>query len=829
MANILDIKNILSKFLKGYGLFIGQEISSEFSDCVFAQYAGGGDLQDYNLILKDNSLKLFNNFVFDFICISHLPDNLIKDDFIEIFRVLKIGGSLIICAKNDNIDAILQKYNVQNFVELFNDLKGLEIYNNDDFQIDKHTVFIAKKFADVGLKQLKIKNEELTEQAQEKLNNAYEQIKQNKNVNESISAIEEVHQRSPDNNDIITNLAYIYYQLKNYKKSSEYFEKSYNLVPSYETLNNLGLSYRLLNNYDKAIKLYQQSILHNPKYGSAHLNLGIAYYNVDQPYKAIESYLTAIKCMPDSVDAYYNLGNAYKRLHKNDLAAEAYQKATELNPNFGSAFSNLGVTYVESKNTGLAIECFEKALELNPNDEATLYNYGTLCKDAKNYIKAAQLLERLLQLNPNAHKVYALLGSVYSTQNDYPNAIKYLSKAQEYDKGSYDLFNNLGIIYLDMREIDKAVENFKKVIEIKPDLKQAYNNIGVSYRWNNNIEDSITYFEKALKVDPNYIEARYNMCYSYLLGGYLQKGFENYEQRLKIKEKNQRLLKTDKPLWQGECLKGKIIFAHFEQGLGDSIQFSRYLPQIYGRGASKVLFKPHKGLDKLMKMSLLPELGIEIVDYSTPLDKLEFDIYTYHMSTLKHCNANYDNTPYKDKFYNANPETVEYFKNKYFNNDKFKLGIFWQGSKANKNDAHRSIPLNKLLRFADITNAQLYSLQKGDGTEQLDKLDRDVNIIRLGDEFNNFSDTAAAIMNCDLVIGIDSAIIHLTAGLGKPACVMLCYAADWRWQKDIEHSIWYDNVKVFRQKQRGNWDECINNILNFLKPATGLSCTQQCK
>ncbi len=812
MVNILDVKNTLSKFLNGYGLFIGNEISNEFADCIFAQYEGDANPQNYNLILKNNMLKLFNNYAFDFICISNLSYSLIKDDFIDFFRTLKIGGTLILCVENENAKAILQKNNADDFVGLFENLKGLEVYNSADYQIEGHSIFIAKKFGNVEVKQTSIINAELSEQAQEKLNKAYELIKLNKNINEATETIEETHQRYPNNNDIISNLAYLNYQLKNYEKAAAYFEKSYKVIPSAETLNNIGLSYRLLNNYDKAIELYRQSILHNPKFANAHLNLGIAYYNVKQPNKAIESYLTAIKCMPDNVDTYYNLGNAYKQIHKNELAQEAYKKAIELNPNFAAAYSNLGVTYVESKDSDLAIECFEKALELNPNDEATLYNYGTLCKDAKKYTKATELLERLLEVNPNAHKVYALLGSVYSTQNDYPNAIKHLNKAKEYDTESYELFNNLGIIYLDMREIDKAIENFKKVIELKPELKQAYNNIGVSYRWDNNIEDSINYFEQALEVDPEYIEARYNMCYSYLLGGDLQKGFENYEQRLKIKEKNQRLLKTDKPLWHGEDLEGKVIFAHFEQGLGDSIQFSKYLPQLYNRGASKVLYKPHKGLDKLMRMSLLPELGIEIVDYTTPLDQIDFDVYAYHMSTLKHCNANYDNIPHKGKFYNADRDTVEYFRSKYFNNDKFKIGIFWQGSKANKNDGHRSIPLDKLVKLSDIPNAQLYSLQKGDGTDQLDKLESDVSIIRLGDEFNNFADTAAAIMNCDLIIGIDSAIMHLTAGLGKPAYVMLCYAADWRWQKDIEHCIWYDNVKVFRQKERGNWDEVVSRV-----------------
>ncbi|MEI7475779.1 MAG: tetratricopeptide repeat protein [bacterium] len=326
------------------------------------------------------------------------------------------------------------------------------------------------------------------------------------------------------------------------------------------------------------------------------------------------------------------------------------------------------------------------------------------------------------------------------------------------------------------------------------------------------------YYKKAITLEPEYWEAYVNLANLYFLNKQYKFAWDYYEYRFlkNIAIKN-RFPNISKPIWDGSSLIGKTICVYGEQGLGDIINFIRYVPVLFELGA-KVILKLHSGYSSLEKLFKDSNLKAEILDNSLDDENIECDTHISVMSLPHRLKTTIDNIPYKDHYLKAEPEKVKYYRNKYFDNDDFKLGIVWNCKNKEVNDKYRSLnDLSYFYPFCKLANVQVYSLQKGDGVDDLNNLPDDINIIDLGSTFNDFSDTAAAIENLDLVISIDTSVPHLAGALGKPTWILLSYIHSWRWTYDLEISPWYDSVKLFRQKQQNVWVHPVQEAYEHFK------------
>ena len=242
--------------------------------------------------------------------------------------------------------------------------------------------------------------------------------------------------------------------------------------------------------------------------------------------------------------------------------------------------------------------------------------------------------------------------------------------------------------------------------------------------------------------------------------------------------------------------------------------FSRFVPVLSSMGA-KVLFKPQSALEQLFKDSHFPA---EFIHKSASFEMLNFDTHISLMSLplLLKINAA-DDIPFKDKYLKANPEKVAKYKEKYFNTDDFKIGLVWQCKNIYRRDSLRSVhDISLLYPIIRIPGVKVYSIQKGLGEAQLKNLPEDIEIEDLGGTFKDFTDTAAAIENLDLMISVDTSVAHLSGALGKETLLLLDYTSEWRWQLDRTDSIWYDKVRLFRQKRLNNWQDAINEAFEFI-------------
>jgi hypothetical protein len=286
-------------------------------------------------------------------------------------------------------------------------------------------------------------------------------------------------------------------------------------------------------------------------------------------------------------------------------------------------------------------------------------------------------------------------------------------------------------------------------------------------------------------------------------------------------------------------------------GFGDTMIFARYVPILASMGA-KVICKPQAPLTKLFKQS---KWGVEVID-DLPEDNVKFDFQSSFMVLPALFKSKLENIPLKEGYLKADPEKIAYFKQKYFNNDKLKVGIVWQCGNAEAFDNNRSVSdLNLFSEILQIPDIKFYSLQKevnnidgydnsscylqnfirhpelvsgsqdpaipkqvrNDGTTI--ELDSNLNyyITALGPEFNDFADTAAAIENCDLVITVDTATAHLAGALGKTTWTLIPYSPHWVWLLEGEGTMWYTNMRLFRQKEPDNWKAPIKEIYETLK------------
>ena len=266
--------------------------------------------------------------------------------------------------------------------------------------------------------------------------------------------------------------------------------------------------------------------------------------------------------------------------------------------------------------------------------------------------------------------------------------------------------------------------------------------------------------------------------------------------------------------WQGEDLEGRRLLVFGEQGLGDTIQFARYLP-LLARNRCQITFVTIAKLTRLLEPLTS---GIEVI--STLGAERKFDFQCALMSLPHRLGTDLASIPNSVPYLRAEDALIARWRER-IGEHGFKIGIAWQGNPQAAIDQGRSIPLTEYFALARLPGARLISLQKQDGLDQLTHLSADTKIETLGDDFDSgpdaFIDTAAVMENLDLIITSDTSIAHFAGALGRSTWVALKYVPDWRWLLDREDSPWYPTMRLFRQSERDNWQPVFANMERELR------------
>ena len=376
------------------------------------------------------------------------------------------------------------------------------------------------------------------------------------------------------------------------------------------------------------------------------------------------------------------------------------------------------------------------------------------------------------------------------------------------------LFNSAKV-FKAQGELEKSVSCYEEILKITNKLPEVYFNLAFVYMDLDRQNDGIDCLERYLNSEPNDIEARYFLSTAYFKNKNYEQGYSNFEYRISKEHaiKTQTQLYGEKylsiPFWQGEDITDKTVYVYYEAGLGDTIMYFRYL-EVLASHCKKVYFKPQVQLLSLFAenrgnvqiiMRFTDEMANEC-DYQVPIMSLPYFLGL----------NNEDIFLGGQPFLHAPKKKAVLYKEKYFNNDKLKIGIKWQGNTFI--GAERAINAYSYKRLFEIENMQMYSIQVMDGIEQLKDLS-EFDIIDLGFSFKDFSDTISALDNLDIVICNDTSVGHLAGAMGKKCYVILPKNYDWRWHMDISKCDWYQSVKLFRKNT--TWEDVVERIYKDIK------------
>ncbi len=453
------------------------------------------------------------------------------------------------------------------------------------------------------------------------------------------------------------------------------------------------------------------------------------------------------------------------------------------------------------------------------NAEANFY-LGYICQLENDFRNAASQYSKVLSIVPAHFDALNNLAVVLKDLGRFSDAKEFLDYAKILNNNNSSVYNNLGIVNDLLGNFEEAIANFEKAISINPNYEEALLNYGNTLQTEKQYSKAIQVLDNLLEINPQNVGGNFNKALTLLSMGNYKKGFELYEWRRKRADFVTR--NFTQPELTDQTIEGKTILVYDEQGLGDTIQFCRYV-KLLSEKNTKVILQCHSALSDMLKGCR----GVYKVIARESLNDPDIQ-YDYHIPLLslpKYFNTSLKTLPATIPYISVAEGLTEKFHSKYFANGKVNIGIVWEG-KTPVGNAHRACPMEFFTTLIGEAKYEFFSLQKGEAAYRDKQKMNKHGIIDLSDELNSFNETAAIIKNLNLVITIDTSVAHLAGALGIKTYTLLSYKSDWRWQNNNDWlSIWYPQMKLIKQKKFGEWKSIFEKINFLLKKEKWISQT----
>jgi tetratricopeptide (TPR) repeat protein len=504
--------------------------------------------------------------------------------------------------------------------------------------------------------------------------------------------------------------------------------------------------------------------------------------------EAVDCLLRAIALRPSDPELRHLLGTAYLQLERAPQAIASFEAALRLKNPYPEAQCALGVALGKAGRMDAAAEAFRAALGAQPDMVQAHFNLAGMLA-ATEPAAAMEHYRAVLRVEPANVIAHYELGRLLATD----------------------------------ARTEEALAHFREVVRLDPSFTQARINIGVALAVLERWEETLEEMRETVRRDPESAEAHHNLSSVLLRLGHFEEGFAEYEWRRRLDLTKPYLRPFRQARWQGEDLRGKSIVLFDEQGLGDGLQFSRYVPLVLARGA-RVHLEVATELVRLFELSFGgPDLQVIPRVASFPgIDGLPETDYQAPLMSLAHIlGTTLATVPAAVPYLRGDPAQVRRWSARLADLPAPRIGLVWAGRRQNTLDHLRSISLERLAPLADAVGASFLSLQKGEAARQVSVPPRGMAIHDFTGELYDLADTAAFIEGLDLVITVDTAVAHLAGALGKPVWVMSRRHSDWRWLVGRHDSPWYPTMRVFLQPRHGDWDSVIAEAAGALRQRYG--------
>ena len=464
----------------------------------------------------------------------------------------------------------------------------------------------------------------------------------------------------------------------------------------------------------------------------------------------------------------------------------------------------------------LACSSYRRALQIEPNRPDTLYNLANLIKP-DDPEEADRLYRKSLQINPNSASTWHNFGANLNALNRHSDSLFPLKLSLCMEADNPEVWCNLGLTYYGMEDYVKAERCFRHTIALDSLHSPGYQNLGNTLINALRPEEAISILEKGLELDSSSRHSLWNLSLAYLLLGRYEEGWRYYEARFSCPDFEDVSPPTSGPplqsLIDAPSLGQQSLVVWSEQGMGDAIQFCRYL-HLLDAASIPFLFLTRPSLVPLMKEwtgypdRVQPFGTVDQVNDQRPHVALMSlpALFSTELHTVP------SHVPYLESAQPC-PKRLRFDPPP----GGLNVGVVWASNPDNKAMyRNKSMPLAMLMSlFSDLLKLglmQLHSLQFGKDAEQLLPWIKHERVTDWSDKLNNFSDTAHVIRQLDLVISVDTAVAHLAGALNRPTWLLLHQNADFRWLKDRSDSPWYPSMRLFRQRKHGDWSGVVEDV-----------------
>ncbi len=535
--------------------------------------------------------------------------------------------------------------------------------------------------------------------------------------------------------------------------------------------------------------------------------MGLLSFHAQQYDLAVEWLARAVRQGPKA-EYLSSLGVALQRLGRREEALKAFDKAVQLNPEDAGLWSNLGNILLDLGRSADALLSFQHALTLDPRHWDAAYKSGVLLYQAGRMEEAVACLERCDTLRPEQANTLQLRAHCLRGLKRFEEALADFRRAHALVPSDAETCNCVGGALQSLGRDEEALPWFDRALGLQPDLVVACNRKAFALTQLHRFGDAIACYGRARAIDPDNALAEWNLALLQMLTGNFEAGWAGREARWRAKA-IPAYPEIIQPRWLGDqSIEGNTILVYADEGLGDSIQFARYLPMLADRGA-RVIAVVQEALQPLL--SGLPGVS-RCVPKSAAWNLLEFDVHCPISSLPFAFKTRLDTVPSATPYLpSPAAESVQAWQDRLGRHDRLRVGLVWSGSTSHRNDHNRSIPLQTLTRILDA-DATFVSLQKDPRPVDTATLQQRPDIVDLTSHLADFSETAALLSCLDLVITVDTSVAHLAGALGRPTWILLPYTPDYRWLLDRDDSPWYPTARLFRQTKTRDYASVVDRV-----------------
>ena len=506
-----------------------------------------------------------------------------------------------------------------------------------------------------------------------------------------------------------------------------------------------------------------------------------------------------------------NMAEAVRAHHAGQLdKAEAlYRAVTALKPGHAEAHYNAGLIYHAQNKLPEAVVAFREAVYAKSDYADAYANLGTVLKAQGMKDNALIFYHQALRLVPLNAQTHSNMGVLLNDMGRSEEGETAFKKAMVCDPAYEWAYLNFAPCLLDLAAQEASLKACHRAIALNPKSHMGWYNLAASYKTFNRLDDSIAAFRKSIELRPDFAEAHFALGQMLLTRGDFLEGWKEYDWRWKLAEYGwMRNIHGEftAPRWTGEPLAGKTILIFAEQGLGDAIQYVRYVPRVQALGA-KVVLAVHPPLKPLFAQLA----GVEIVSLDqVPLPPYDYQcpLLTLPMVFKTDVNSIPGNVPYLV----ADPAKAGRWRAR-ITGKGLRVGVVWAGNPTQKGDRWRSPGLKAVSPIFSVPGVDFVALQMGPGRNDLADNPLPSNVQDLGPEIGDFSDTAAIMAGLDVMISSCTAPLHLAGALGVKTWAMIPFAPHLLWQLERTDSPWYPSLRIYRQDRPGtDWSSTIGRM-----------------